>query len=93
MYVDLMSKALFRKLESYISYVQLSAVLILLYWLISLLPLFTLPHDFFHHAGIGIDRRNHGFIVNPEYQKWVLVSIFVSVIFPPFPFIVLWTDF
>lgn len=64
-------------LEGHVNYIHISALLILLYWFISLLPFFAISPGLFERSSTL--REHEVFILNNEYEKWGLVSILVTV--------------
>jgi hypothetical protein len=62
------------------NYLLICNLLLLLYWLVSLLPFFTITSKDYNKA-VGVNSIEFSIVLlKPEYQKWLLVSIFVSVI-------------
>jgi len=62
------------------NYLLICNLLLLLYWLVSILPFFTITSKDYNKA-VGVNPMEFSVVLlKPEYKKWLLVSIFVSVI-------------
>jgi len=62
------------------NYLLTCNILLLLFWLVSLLPFLTTTSKNYNNA-MDINPVEFSIaLLKPEYQKWLLVSIFVSVI-------------
>ena len=61
------------------NYLLASFGLIIFYWLVSLLKLLTVSVDRYHDLSGISQEENVDIILFHDYQKWLLVSIFVSV--------------